>query len=263
MAAMRGHRPRALVLVRRPGTSGAVAALLTALLGPGCPVPVVTVDEVPVWVGPAGRRVGAHRGRHGRRPRGRRRARGPPRRRGGAVRATRRPGGRGRSRPRAAGRAPRPRAAGARPPARARGRARRRVGPRAASHTAADLDALADQLDAEAERNQPGHEPFMNPAKALALRLDGHTPLLWGTDAAGGRGRRPRRDGAGGPRGRGGQRGRHRPRVPGGRPAPRAGPRRPRARHLPRPVRGRPRRAGCGPAAARAARHRATRSPAR
>ena len=56
-----------------------------------------------------------------------------------------------------------------------------------------DLDALADQLDAEAERNQPGHEPFMNPAKALALRLDGHTPLLWGTDAAGRRGRRPRR----------------------------------------------------------------------
>ena len=47
------------------------------------------------------------------------------------------------------------------------------------------LDALADQLDAEAERNQPGHEPFMNPAKTLALRLDEHTPLLWGTDAAG------------------------------------------------------------------------------
>jgi hypothetical protein len=45
------------------------------------------------------------------------------------------------------------------------------------------LDALADQLDAEAERNQPGNEPFMNPAKAIALRLDGHTPLLWGTDA--------------------------------------------------------------------------------
>ena len=42
----------ALVLVRRPGTSGAVAALLTALLGPACPVPVVTVDAVPAWVGP-------------------------------------------------------------------------------------------------------------------------------------------------------------------------------------------------------------------
>ena len=49
---LRGHRPRALLLVRRPGTSGAVAALLTALLGPTCPVPVVTVDAVPSWVGP-------------------------------------------------------------------------------------------------------------------------------------------------------------------------------------------------------------------
>ena len=46
------------------------------------------------------------------------------------------------------------------------------------------LDDLADRLDAEAERNQPGNEPFLNPAKALALRIDGHTPLLWGTDAA-------------------------------------------------------------------------------
>ena len=46
----------------------------------------------------------------------------------------------------------------------------------------AGLDPLADQLDAEAERNQPGHEPFMNPAKSLALRFAEHTPLLWGTD---------------------------------------------------------------------------------
>jgi hypothetical protein len=44
------------------------------------------------------------------------------------------------------------------------------------------LEVLADALDAEAERNQPGHEPFMNPAKSLALRLADHTPLLWGTD---------------------------------------------------------------------------------
>jgi hypothetical protein len=44
------------------------------------------------------------------------------------------------------------------------------------------LDELADTLDAEAERNQPRHEPFMNPAKSLALRLAEHTPLLWGTD---------------------------------------------------------------------------------
>ena len=58
------------------------------------------------------------------------------------------------------------------------------------------MDVLADVLDAEAERNQPGHEPFMNPAKSLALRLADHTPLLWGTDplaAAVAGPRRPRR----------------------------------------------------------------------
>ena len=44
------------------------------------------------------------------------------------------------------------------------------------------LEPLAEALDAEAERNQPGHEPFMNPAKSLALRLADHTPLLWGVD---------------------------------------------------------------------------------
>jgi hypothetical protein len=44
------------------------------------------------------------------------------------------------------------------------------------------LEPLADQLDTEAERNQPGHEPFLNPAKSLALRLAEHTPLVWGTD---------------------------------------------------------------------------------
>ena len=88
----------------------------------------------------------------------------------------------------------------------------------------AGLDALADQLDAEAERNQPGHEPFMNPAKTLALRLDEHTPLLWGTDplatAVAGHAR-----GRAGPARRGGRaRRRHRPRGSGRRPAPRAGP---------------------------------------
>jgi len=44
------------------------------------------------------------------------------------------------------------------------------------------LSPLADHLDAEAERNQPGHEPFLNPAKSMALRLAEHTPLFWGTD---------------------------------------------------------------------------------
>ncbi|MGH3622457.1 MAG: hypothetical protein ACRDQ5_11805, partial [Sciscionella sp.] len=48
-----------------------------------------------------------------------------------------------------------------------------------------DLDALADALDAEAARNQPAQESFVNPAKSLALRLAERTPLLWGTDLAG------------------------------------------------------------------------------
>ncbi|MDQ2706825.1 MAG: hypothetical protein M3Z25_03985, partial [Actinomycetota bacterium] len=45
-----------------------------------------------------------------------------------------------------------------------------------------DLDGLAGELDRELERDHPSHEPFVNPAKALALRLADHTPLLWGTD---------------------------------------------------------------------------------
>jgi hypothetical protein len=47
-----------------------------------------------------------------------------------------------------------------------------------------DIDALADELDREAERNHPMHESFVNPAKALALRMAEHTPLLWGLDPA-------------------------------------------------------------------------------
>lgn len=163
--AMRGHRPRALVLVRRPGTSGAVAGLLTALLGPGCPVPIVTVDQVPVWVGPldvvsahtadatdadladgVGRAVG----------------------RGAEVVLSAPHDG-----PVAAAGAGRVRLVEPRVPVPPgldlpRGLA---VGLAVVSAlellpSPPDLDALADVLDAEAERNQPGHEPFMNPATA-------------------------------------------------------------------------------------------------
>lgn len=45
-----------------------------------------------------------------------------------------------------------------------------------------DAGAVADALDAEAERDHPGHESFVNPAKSLALRLADRTPLLWGLD---------------------------------------------------------------------------------
>jgi hypothetical protein len=46
----------------------------------------------------------------------------------------------------------------------------------------ADVEALADRLDGEAERCHAGHESFVNPAKGLALRMAEHTPLLWGLD---------------------------------------------------------------------------------
>ncbi|HSZ30052.1 MAG TPA: hypothetical protein VK784_09895, partial [Pseudonocardiaceae bacterium] len=46
-----GERPRALVLLTRPGAAPAAAPLLLALLGSSCPVPVVTTRSVPMWVG--------------------------------------------------------------------------------------------------------------------------------------------------------------------------------------------------------------------
>ena len=179
---LRGHRPRALVLVRRPGTSGAVAALITALLGPACPVPVVTADSVPSWVGPldvvwahtadatdadladgVGRAV----------------------RRGAEVVLSAPHDG-----PVAAAGAGRVHLVEPRVPVPPGLDLPRGLAVALAAVAALELlpldprlDELADLLDAEAERNQPGHEPFMNPAKTLALRLDGHTPLLWGTDA--------------------------------------------------------------------------------
>ncbi|MFD1152461.1 hypothetical protein ACFQ3T_35440, partial [Saccharothrix hoggarensis] len=45
------ERPRALVLITRPGVGASVAGMVTALLGPRCPVPVVVADDVPTWVG--------------------------------------------------------------------------------------------------------------------------------------------------------------------------------------------------------------------
>ena len=46
----------------------------------------------------------------------------------------------------------------------------------------ADVESLADQLDAEAERGHLGRDSFANPAKALALQLADRIPLLWGLD---------------------------------------------------------------------------------
>ncbi|WP_214405801.1 SIS domain-containing protein [Pseudonocardia lacus] len=184
VAELSGHRPRAVVLLRRPGASRAATELLSALLGPAVPVPVVLTDRVPSWIGPLDVVV-AHTAdatdaelADGV---------GLAARRGAEVLLS---------------------APGDGPVASAGAGRVRLVEPRIPVPPGLDLPRaltvglvalsaldlidiplqgglvpLADQLDAEAERNQPGHEPFLNPAKSIALRLAEHTPLLWGTDA--------------------------------------------------------------------------------
>jgi glucose/mannose-6-phosphate isomerase len=41
--------------------------------------------------------------------------------------------------------------------------------------------ATADLLDAMAERSRPSSDSFVNPAKSLALELAGRTPMIWGS----------------------------------------------------------------------------------
>ncbi|MFN2496931.1 MAG: SIS domain-containing protein [Pseudonocardiaceae bacterium] len=174
-----GHRPRALVLLTRPGAAPAAAPLLLALLGPACPVPVVTARSVPMWVG-ALDVVLANTADPG----DRELAEGIDRavRRGAQVVLT------------APADGPVAAAAGGRsvllvprievPPG--------LVLPRTLTAglllmdtlglLPTDEEVLAGELDREAERNHVAHESFVNPAKSLALRLAEHTPLLWGTD---------------------------------------------------------------------------------
>lgn len=45
----------------------------------------------------------------------------------------------------------------------------------------ADLAETAARLDADADRCRPGAESFVNPAKALALDLAGAIPIVWGS----------------------------------------------------------------------------------
>ena len=49
----------------------------------------------------------------------------------------------------------------------------------------ADLDSLADALDAETLRNSAGRDTFTNPAKALADRMSGRSVVFAGGSAAG------------------------------------------------------------------------------
>ncbi|MDQ3989058.1 MAG: hypothetical protein M3291_07655 [Actinomycetota bacterium] len=174
-----GERPRALVLITRPGAAAAAAPLLVALLGSSCPVPLVACEAVPSWAGALDVVLA-----HTTDPGDQELAVGVDRavRRGAQVVLTAPPDG-----PVAATATGRSVLLAPRldvPPG--------LVLPRALAAglllldalglLRVDLDALAGELDREAERCHPGHESFVNPAKSLTLRMAGLTPLLWGTD---------------------------------------------------------------------------------
>ncbi|MGW5052891.1 hypothetical protein [Actinokineospora sp. NPDC004072] len=179
LSRLSGERPRAIVLICRPGLSPAVCELLSALLGPACPVPVVVAEQAPVWVG-ALDVVVAHTDDPGDTVLAESVDRAC--RRGAAVVLT---------------------APAEGPVAAAAAGQAVHITPRvpvppgfsfAAAYTAGllalgalgllrvDIDALADELDREAERCHLQHETFVNPAKSLALRVAEHIPLLWGLD---------------------------------------------------------------------------------
>jgi hypothetical protein len=178
----RGVRPRALVLLDRPGFSLAVNRLLTALLGPSCPLPLVRAEVVPAWVGPLDA-VFAHSDDPG--DTGLAESVDRAARRGARVLlAAPDEGPVGAA---AAGvatlvppRVPVPAGFGY-PRALAAGLAMLD----ALALYAATPDTLADALDAEAGRCGVAVESFVNPAKSLALRLADRRPLLWGLDPAG------------------------------------------------------------------------------
>lgn len=180
MDSLAGSTPRAFVQICRPDSVTGASALVGALLGPRCPFPVVTAPAAPAWVG-ALDVVFAHTDDPGDvelaesiHLAGRR---------GASVVVTAPADG-----PVAAA------AAGSAMLLPARVPVPPGFGlPRAVTAalavvralgllTTVDLDRLADALDGEAERDHPGAESFVNPAKTLAMRLAGRIPLLWGTD---------------------------------------------------------------------------------
>lgn len=173
-------RPRALVLLARPGVAPAVIHLLVSLLGPSCPVPVVVAESAPSWVGPldvvfahtqdAGDTVLAE-------------SAAVAARRGASVVLAVPPEG-----PVAAAASGRAKVIPQRipvPPALSFGY----VFSAGATVLSAlglldvDTDALADSLDGAAALCHPGQESLVNPAKSLALRLADRAPLLWGLDS--------------------------------------------------------------------------------
>lgn len=172
-------RPRAVVLVMRPGVGSSAALLLNALLAQSCPVPVVVAETVPGWVGaldvvlahtddPYDADLAAALERAARY---------------GATVVLSGPQ-EGPVASAIAGRglliAPRVLV----PPelSFARALAAGLLTANALGLLVTDVESLPDLLDGEAERCHPAHESFVNPAKALALRMADHTPLLWGLD---------------------------------------------------------------------------------
>ncbi|SFE25480.1 phospho-glucose isomerase C-terminal SIS domain-containing protein [Actinopolyspora alba] len=174
-----GYKPRALVLLSTSGVGPATCRLLAALLGSSCPVPVVTTDVVPTWVGPLD--VVFAYGADGGDTSLAESLELATRRGASVILAAPDEGPVGAA---AAGRA-------------------KTISPRipvpeplsiAHAFTAGvrvltalglldtDTDALADALDEQAERSHPRHEISENPAKTLALRLADRIPLLWGVD---------------------------------------------------------------------------------
>jgi hypothetical protein len=183
LAALSGHRPRALVLLRRAGAATPAFVMLAALLGPTCPVPVVLSEAVPSWIGPLDVVI-AHTADASDGDLAESVGRAVAR---GAEVVLSAPG----DGPVASAGAGRVRLVEPRIPVPPGLDLPRALAVGLTAVAALDLlpaplspglDELADTLDAEAERNAPGNEAFMNPAKSLALRLAEHTPLLWGTD---------------------------------------------------------------------------------
>jgi hypothetical protein len=176
---LNGARPRALVLVNRPGVSPAVNKLLTALLGPDCPVPVVISETVPTWVG-ALDVVIAHTDDAGDIA---------------LAESVHRAGRRGATVVLSAPEDGPVAAAGAGACVLLPPRIPVPAGfayPRALTGGLVVLDALgllrsgidvlADELDREAEQDRAAYESFVNPAKSLALRLADRTPVVCGLD---------------------------------------------------------------------------------
>ncbi|ANN21594.1 hypothetical protein SD37_06535 [Amycolatopsis orientalis] len=172
-------RPRSLVLIDRPGVSRTLTRLVAALLAPSCPVPVVVAEVVPSWIG-ALDVVFAHTDDAG----DRELAASLERAARFGARVVLSAPAEGPVAAAIAGKglllAPRLPV----PPEMAfpRGLAAALLTANALGLLVADLEQLADHLDAEAEKDYLARDSFANPAKAMALKLADRQPLLWGLD---------------------------------------------------------------------------------